>query len=124
MHLVNVEQEREMSAGKYAFNNTWWSAPNFQTFLSNDDKNLQLCKDLKVVTQEHVYDTVGKKIQKGYWLGKRLYCLHTGLAELVKRIPFLGLMIQNRQWLGLIFPPRMNIGVSFPACIYTVGRSS
>ena len=55
MKLVNLEQEREMSVGRYAFNNTWWSAPNFEKFLTNDDRHLEECKTLKVITQEDVY---------------------------------------------------------------------
>ena len=80
MKLVNLEQEREMSVGRYAFNNTWWSAPNFEKFLTNDDRHLEECKTLKVITQEDVYGMVGEKILNNLLNGQSVVLFAYGLS--------------------------------------------
>ena len=44
-----------------AFNHCWWSAFNYETHLASEDTdNLDLLSDLPIVSQEDVFERVGK----------------------------------------------------------------
>ncbi len=79
--IVNAEQERARGPNRYGFAYTWCSAYNYKKFLSaDDDENLQVYQQLKQISQEDVYESVGKKMLKELLHGQAVVMFAYGLS--------------------------------------------
>ena len=55
MALVNLEQEREIATDRFAFNQAWWSAYNYDKFLYSDPEHMEKCANLQIISQNDVF---------------------------------------------------------------------
>ena len=78
--LVNLEFERETASERYAFGYTWWGAHNYKRYLQNDQKHVNMCRELKSVSQVDVYNTVGEKMFTELLRGQAVVMFAYGLS--------------------------------------------